>query len=91
MYSRILMQATIGKYKASLVLMGRDHKAEVEFIWIELIECTDLLIAEARKAKEKWLKTLLLEGDALTVIQAIQDSSLNPHPSIEREIISSSW
>ena len=53
MYSRILMQATIGKYKASLVLMGRDHKAEVEFIWIELIECTDLLIAEARKAKEK--------------------------------------
>ena len=83
MYSRILMQVTIGKYKASLVLVGRDHKAEVKFIWIELTECNDLLIAEARKAKEKWLKTLLLEGDALTVIQAIQDSSLNPQPSIE--------
>ena len=47
MYSRILMQATSGKYKASLVWVGRDHKTEVKFIWIELIECTDLLIAEA--------------------------------------------
>ena len=53
MYSRILMAATIGKYKASLVLVGRDHKAEVKFIWIELRECNDLSIAEARKAKEK--------------------------------------
>ena len=49
MYSRILMQATSGKYKASLVWVSRDHKTEVKFIWIELIECTDLLIAEARK------------------------------------------
>ena len=53
MYSRILMEAKIGKYKASLVLVGRDHKAEVKFIWIELRECNDLLIAEARKTKEK--------------------------------------
>ena len=60
MYSRILMQATIGKYKASLVLVGRYHNAEVKFIWTELTECTDPLIAKARaaslagrKAKEK--------------------------------------
>ena len=79
---KVNFDAAIGRNKASLTVVCRDHMANLLFVWIEIITSADPLIAKARaallatrKLLEVSLPSVLFEGDSLVVIQAIQGIS----------------
>ena len=76
---KLNFDVAIGDEGTSLAVVCRDHKAKVLFVWTDLIDSTDHLLAEAsaahlavRKIHEAGFSTIILEGDSLLVIQAIQ-------------------
>ena len=76
---KLNFDAAIGEEGACIAVVCRDHKAKVLFVWTDLIDSTDPLLAEARaallaiqKILEAGFSSIILEGDSLLVIQAIQ-------------------
>ena len=76
---KLNFDVAIGDEGTSLAVVCRDHKAKVLFVWTDLIDSTDHLLAEAsaahlavRKIHEAGFSSVILEGDSLLVIQAIQ-------------------
>ena len=80
---KINFDAAVGVERVGLAAVCKDHRARVLFIWITMHDLTDPLLAEAkaallavRKAFEAGSHSIVLEGDSLLVIQAIQNLPL---------------
>uniref|UniRef100_A0A2N9HPK1 Reverse transcriptase domain-containing protein n=1 Tax=Fagus sylvatica TaxID=28930 RepID=A0A2N9HPK1_FAGSY len=77
---KINFDAAMGVERVGLAAVCRDHKAKVLFIWSAVHDLIDPLLAEAKaallavnKAFEAGFQSIVLEGDSLLVIQAIQN------------------
>ena len=76
---KLNFDAAIGEGVVGLAMVCRDHMAKILFIWTDLIQLDDPLMAEAnaaflaaKKATEIGFQLVIVEGDSLKVIQAIQ-------------------
>ena len=77
---KINFDAAVGVECVGLSVVCRDHRARVLFIWTVVHDLIDPLLAEAkaallavRKAFEVGFHSIVLEGESLLVIQAIQN------------------
>jgi hypothetical protein len=77
---KINFDATVGVERVGLATVCRDYRARVLFIWTAVYDLIDPLLAKAkatllavRKAFEVGFHSIVLEGDSLLVIQAIQN------------------
>jgi ribonuclease HI len=76
---KLNFDAAISEGVTGLAVVCRDQMAKLLFIWTDLIKLDDPLMAEAnaallatRKATEVGFQSVIVEGDSLKVIQAIQ-------------------
>jgi hypothetical protein len=69
---KVNFDVAVGDSGAELAAVCRDHKANVLFIWTELIDSNDPLLAKAKASLLAARKINIVEGDSLQVIHAIQ-------------------
>ena len=83
---KLNFDAAIREDKASVAVVAKDQKGKLIGAWTELLEQTEPLLGEAKvawlaikKATDKGFKRIILEGDALNVIEPFKNKVVVSH------------